>query len=171
MELVYYRLFDDEDVMKPLIQKYSTSHPNVTIKYRKFTDPLEYQNLIVNELAEGEGPDIFSAPNYWFIRNVKKINPLPVAAFSPKEFEQTFVAVANDDLVLKDPVDGQKKVFGVPLFVDTLALYFNKAIFDGAIPDPGHPATTWDGLKEDVSKLTKKTGIAYSIRMYGRFCQ
>lgn len=155
-ELVYYKLFDDEDVMAPLIQQYQAKNPGVTIRYRKFTDPVEYENLIINELAEGQGPDIFSMPNYWFLRNVKKLSPLPVNVFSPNKFEQTFVSVAKDNLVLKDPADGQNKVFGIPLAVDTLALYYNKSAFEDAIPSRGRPAETWEELKDDVYKLTKK---------------
>ena len=153
--LVFYSLFDGEDVYQPLIQQYTAKHPSVTIKYRKFTDPVEYMNLIINELAEGRGPDIFSAPNYWFLRNVKKLSPLPAQTLSPQQFEQTFVSVANDDLVLKDPADSQSKVFGIPLSVDTLALYYNKNAFDDKIPAQGKPAATWEGLKDDVFKLTK----------------
>lgn len=155
VELVFYSLFDNEDVYAPLIQQYTAKHPNITIKYRKFTDPVEYMNLIINELAEGQGPDIFSAPDYWFLRNVRKISPLPAAAFSPKQFADTFVSVANDDLVLQDPADGQDKVFGIPLSVDTLALYYNKGSYNDKIPSPGRPAATWEGLKDDVFKLSK----------------
>lgn len=155
VELVFYSLFDDEDVYVPLIQQYAAKHPNVTIKYRKFTDPVEYMNLIINELAEGRGPDIFSAPNYWFLRNSKKLTPLATKTFSTQQFEQTFVSVAKDDLVLQDPTDGQSKVFGIPLSVDTLALYYNKGAFDDKIPAQGRPAATWEGLKDDVFKLSK----------------
>jgi len=153
--LVFYSLFDDEDIYQPLIQQYTAKHPNITINYRKFTNPVDYMNLIINELAEGQGPDIFSAPNYWFLRNVKKISPMPTATLSPTQFQQTFVSVANDDLVLTDPADGQKKVFGIPLSVDTLALYYNKGDYDDKIPSQGHPATTWEGIKNDVFQLTK----------------
>jgi len=59
-------------------------------------------------------------------------------------------------LVLRDPSDLQMKIYGLPLFVDTLALYFNKGDYDDAIPSQGKPASTWEGLKDDVFKLTKK---------------
>ena len=155
VNLVFYSLFDDEDIYQPLIQQYSAKHPNVTITYRKFTDPVDYMNLIINELAEGQGPDIFAAPNYWFLRNVKKVSPLPSITFSPQQFQQTFVSVANDDLVFTDPNDGQKKVYGIPLYVDTLALYYNKADFEDKLPSQGHPSSTWEGIKNDVFQLTK----------------
>jgi len=154
--LVYYKLFDDEDVIRPIIQQYQASHPNVDIIYKKFTDPVEYENLIINELAEGEGPDIFSMPNSWFLRNTRKVSPLPVDKMLPSDFEKTFVDVAKTDLVLRDPADSTDKVFGIPLSVDTLALYFNKAQYNDKIPSQGRPAETWEGLKDDVYKLTKK---------------
>ncbi len=156
VSLVYYKLFDEEDVIEPLIQQYAATHTNVSIVYKKFTDPVEYENLIINELAEGEGPDIFSVPNYWFLRNVKKISPMPQAMMTTKQFEETFVSVAKDDLILRDPADGVMKIFGLPMTVDTLALYYNKAAFDDKIPSRGRPAETWEELKDDVFKLSKK---------------
>jgi ABC-type glycerol-3-phosphate transport system substrate-binding protein len=155
IELVYYKLFDDEDVMRPLIQQYQSENPNVTITYRKFEDPQEYENLIVNELAEGEGPDIFSVPNYWFLRNVKKLSPIPSDMATPEQIESTFVSVAYNDLVLTDPNDGIRKVFGIPLTVDTLALYYNRSAYEDKIPERGRPPQTWTELEEDVFKLTK----------------
>ncbi len=157
IELVYYKLFDDEDTMQPLIQEYMAKHPGISIRYRKFADdPAYYQSVIVNGLAEGEGPDIFSVPNSWFLRNSKKISPLPNDLLSSQEFEQTFVSVASKDLVFPDPVDGEKKIFGIPLTVDTLALYYNKAHFEDALPSSGRPSSTWEQLKEDVYQLTKR---------------
>ncbi|MBU1446336.1 extracellular solute-binding protein, partial [Patescibacteria group bacterium] len=156
IELTYYKLFDDSDVIEPLIQAYQAERPNIKIKYRKFTDTQEYYDLILNELAEGEGPDIFSVPNTWFAKNYKKVSPLPTDMMTPATFEDIYVAVTYDDLVRPDPATGENKIYGFPMTVDTLALYYNKDQFEDAIPERGKPATTWDGIKEDVYKLTKK---------------
>jgi multiple sugar transport system substrate-binding protein len=155
VELVYYKLFDQEDIMRPLIQQYEATHSNVTIKYKKFENQEDYYRTILNELAEGEGPDIFSVPNYWIKGNAKKISPLPTKTGSPKDFSDTFVSVAEKDLVFADPRDGETKVFGLPMSVDTLALYYNKGLYEDRVPSRGKPATTWDGFKDDVFKLTK----------------
>lgn len=167
VELVYYKLFDDEDVMQPLIAQYQTKHPNVTIRYRKFTDPKEYENLVVNELAEGKGPDLFSAPNYWFLRHYAKLSPLPANKLSAQQFDQTFVNVASKDLTLLDPTDGQRKVFGLPLTVDTLALYYNKSVFEDVLASRGRPAATWEELKDDVFKLSKKDNSFERFQLAG----
>ena len=156
IELTYYKLYDDSDVIEPLIQEYQAKNPNIKIRYRQFTNPDEYYDLVLNELAEGEGPDIFSVPNTWFIKNYKKISPAPLDLVPPKAFEDTFVAVTYKDLVRIDPTTGAYAVYGIPMSVDTLALYYNKDQFDDKIPERGKPATTWEGLKEDVFKLTKK---------------
>ncbi|MFC1750456.1 extracellular solute-binding protein [Pseudomonadota bacterium] len=153
--LVYYKMFDGEDTMKPLIQQYQAENPMVQIIYRKFDNLKEYEDLIINELAEGEGPDIFSVPNYWFLRHKKKISPLPYEMMTPEIFDQTFVSVATNDLVLRDPADGYSKIYGLPLTVDTLAVYYNKSTFEDKVPSRGRPAETWEELKEDVFKLTK----------------
>ncbi len=153
-EIVYYKLVDDESVFAPMIQEYQTQNPNVTITYRKFVDADYYYDLILNELAEGEGPDIFSVPNTWIDRNYKKIIPADPAIIPAQAFRDTFVSVAADDLVRGDAENEQ--VYGLPLTVDTLALYYNKDQFEDRIPAQGKPSVTWEGIKDDVFKLTKE---------------
>ncbi|MBA4336821.1 hypothetical protein C0416_03545 [bacterium] len=156
IEITYYKLFDDSEVMDPLIQEYRALHPTVRINYRQFTDTQEYYDTILNELAEGEGPDIFSVPNTWFAKNYKKVYPAPANMLPYQTFEETFVSVTMDDLVKQNPETGELLVYGIPMTVDTLALYYNKDQFDDALPAQGKPSSTWEGLKEDVFKLTKK---------------
>ncbi len=156
IELVYYKLFDEEAVFAPIIQDYIAQNPNVKISYRKFVDPVEYENLIINELAEGEGPDIFSVPNTWLDKNFKKVIPADPALISAQSFRDVFVSVAAQDLVRQPPGQEQEFVYGIPLTVDTLALYYNKDHFEDKIPERGKPAVTWEGIKEDVFKLTKQ---------------
>jgi len=155
VELVYYKLFDDEDTIKPLIQQYQALHPNVVITYKKFSDSKDYYNTILNELAEGQGPDIMSVPNYWLLKNSRKLTPLDPNVFSPKQFQDTFVSVAYNDSVLTDSRDGATKVFGLPMAVDTLGLYYNKSDYEDRVPSRGKPGATWDDFKDDVYKLTK----------------
>lgn len=155
VELVYYKLFDEEDVIRPLIQQFQATNPNIVISYRKFSDEQDYYRTILNELAEGEGPDIFSVPNYWLASNVKKLTPMPNDYYSPATFEQTFVSVAAKDALLIDPADGVKKVYGLPMTVDSLALYYNKDLYEDRVPQRGRPGATWEEFKDDVLKLTK----------------
>ena len=153
IELTYYRLFDPEDVFEPLIKTYESEHPNIRINYKKFTDQYEYMNLIINELAEGEGPDIFSLHSAEFSEHQRKLTPATNKIMDPETFKATFVPGASQDLLLKGE-NGEIRVYGLPLYVDTLALYYNADHFEEVIPDRGKPAAAWSELQQDVTKLT-----------------
>jgi len=154
VELTYYKLFDDPDVMEEIINNYESQNPNVKINYRYFDDYLEYERVILNELAEGRGPDIFSMPNSWFISNYRKVAPMPSSLGSVASFESTFVDVARRDLVRPDD-SGLDQIYALPMTVDTLAIYYNKDHFEDRNPITGKPAVTWDGIMEDVVLLNK----------------
>lgn len=154
VELTYYKVFDSSDLIEPIITKYEDSHPGLVIHYKKFANYSEYEKTILNEMAEGEGPDIFSMQNTWFISNYKKISPLPDEMGLPSAFASTFVDVAYKDLVRPDE-EGIEKIYGLPMTVDTLALYYNKDHFEDRIPAKGKPSSTWEGIKEDVTLLNK----------------
>ncbi|PIR54814.1 hypothetical protein COU74_03645 [Candidatus Peregrinibacteria bacterium CG10_big_fil_rev_8_21_14_0_10_36_19] len=154
IELTYYKFLEDTDVMQPFINDYIAKHPGLKINYRKFSDFDEYQRVLLNEMAEGEGPDLFSVPNTWFASNYKKISPLPLEVGNPEAFSATFVDVAAKDLVRPDG-EGVKRIYGLPMTVDNLALYYNKSHFEDSLPQTGKPSNTWEGIKEDVKELSK----------------
>lgn len=152
--LNYYKVFDDNEILDPILRQYETEHPGLKINYRKFSDFNEYQRVILNEMAEGGGPDIFSMQNTWFLSNYKKLAPLPSDFGKPADFGATFVDVAYKDLIRVDQ-NGREQVYGMPMTVDTLALYYNKAQFEDRIPARGRPSKTWEGIKDDVILLNK----------------
>jgi ABC-type glycerol-3-phosphate transport system substrate-binding protein len=155
IQLTFYGLFDNEDVYRPMIQAYQSQSPNVSITYKKFIDPAQYLDLIVNELAEGEGPDIFMMHNTWFPEHYRKLTPAPRNIAEPELFKSLFVDVASEDLIIPDD-EGQEKVWGIPLYVDTLGLYYNDSHFEDAIPSQGQPSNTWQGILNDVALLTRQ---------------
>lgn len=151
-EIVIYNMYDSEDVFDRLIADYKSKNPYTKIVYRKFDDFEEYEKLILDELAQGEGPDIFAMPNSWFVKNRKKLVPMPAAQGTPQNFRDIFVDVAAKDLIVTDD-SGIEQVYGAPLYVDTLALYYNKQQFEDRLPSSGKPSLTWDGIKNDVLVL------------------
>lgn len=152
VSLTFYGL-DDSDVFDSLISKYRESHPNVRITYKKFNDSAEFEHLLVNEIAEGEGPDIFYIHNTWLPRHIKKIIPLQEEVLTPENYSEYYVNVTAEDFIQPDPKDGIRKIYALPLYVDTLALYYNKKIFERELPERGKPASTWEDMKNDASKL------------------
>lgn len=153
-ELVIWNLFDNSDALKGQIQAFESLNPGVQITYKKFVNAEEYWNTILNELAEGEGPDILAVNNNWINKNYKKFYPMPEGNLSipmnPEIFRQTFFNVASEDLIIDN------KIIGIPLSIDTLALYYNKQLFIDNISNSDEPAKTWDGIKEQVYTITKQ---------------
>lgn len=152
-EIVIWNLFDNSDSLQGQIQAFESSHPGVDITYKKFVNLEEYWNTIVNELAEGEGPDIFAINNNAILKHSKKFYPMPLEGMeipmNPEIFRQTFFNAAADDLIIAD------NIMGIPLSIDTLALFYNKQLFVDNISDSDEPARTWDEIKEQVYTLTK----------------
>lgn len=151
VELEWWGVFDDSDTFKDVIALYQKTHPYVKeIRYKKI--PYDnYERELVNALAEGRGPDIFSINNTWLPRYEGKISPLPQGeeTMTFRQFDETFVDVAKSDLTK----EGQ--IYGIPFFVDTLALYYNKSIFNSE--KIALPPKNWDEFQNAVKTLVKDT--------------
>lgn len=148
--LNYWRVFDGPDAFDEIIKKYQASHPNIKINYRKLRYE-EYESELLNALAEDRGPDIFSLHNTWMKKYESKLAPLPktitmayqvtegsikkevvqklqtVNSLTVKELRDNFVDVVAGDVIM---ADGQ--IYGLPLSVDTLAMYYNRDLFNRA---------------------------------------
>lgn len=146
VNLTFWSLWDEKDVFDPIIDGYKQLRPNVNITYKKMT-PTEYEQAVVEALAAGKGPDIWIMHNTWLPRHQNKLTPMPEGFISIEDFSDSFVDVVSQDFV----VDGQ--VYAIPLSVDTLALYYNKDLYNSAFIT--EPPAIWEEFNEDVKKLTK----------------
>lgn len=136
---------DSEEVFQDLINRYQLAYPQIKINYHQI-DPLKYENALINALASRKGPDILMIRHDWLLKHWEKLYPAPY--ISPKEIKETFPEVVVNDLILNN------QVYGLPLWIDTLALYYNKDLFNGAgIP---LPPKTWQEFQEYVQILTQK---------------
>ncbi len=151
INLTCWRLWDDEDIFEPIISEYEKKHSNVKIHYKK----LEYENYeeeITNALAEGRGPDIWMIKNDWLPFHYKKLAPLPEGVMSQQEFKDAFADIALQELTY----DGQ--IYGIPLSCDTLAVFFNKHLFQQSLAKEPQSDWTWDEFIQKVQQLTKRDG-------------
>lgn len=146
VNLVWWKTFEDPQNLQDLITDYQTIHKNVTITVEK-KDITTYEQDLVNALASGTGPDIFSIHNDWLPKHADKISPMPAILMSLRTYNDTFVDVASSDFI-KDT-----KIYALPLNVDVLTLYYNKDLLNSA--GIAQPPTTWPELVSDVQKLTK----------------
>lgn len=179
VELDYWRVFDGKDTFDPVIDAYRLQHPNVRINYRKLRFD-EYETELVRAFAEGRGPDIFSVHNTWMREYQDLMMPMPpsvtivqqeqrgtvrkelvtVAVEKPTVSQKTlnanYVEAVPEDVVLPYQPDprtaAENRIYGLPLSVDTLALYYNKDLLDAA--GIAVPPSTWAEFQQDVTKLT-----------------
>jgi len=147
MKLDVWGVFDNSNDYNSIFSEYEELNPHIdNIAYKKFTID-RYREDLLNALAADKGPDIFMIKNTWLPDFKDKIVAVSPQIITEKEFGENFVEVVSHDA--KDEHD----IYAVPLFVDSLALYYNKDIFNsvGIISPP----TTWEELSEDVKLITR----------------
>lgn len=146
VELEMWGPIDDSRLYENLSREYREANPFMRrVTYRKFLVD-EYKEDLLDALAAGNGPDIFLIRNTWVPEFQDKIVPAPAELVNEATIGREFVNVVADDVLIEG------SVYGVPLFVDSLALYYNKDLFDFA--GITQPPKTWSDLIRDSRKLT-----------------
>ena len=153
-ELQFWGFSDTAQVYENAFNNFKKIYPSVTIKYRSFAAPEEYETAVLEALAAGKGPDIFMIPNADLLRNLNKIVPIPPKTkntsvdFSILQLRQLFPQTVEQDFVSKGDI------YGLPLSMDTLTLIYNRNFLNQAgVP---LPPENWEEFKNLMPKLTKK---------------
>lgn len=175
--LEYWTVFDDVDAIQKEIAAYRGLRQYINVNIRQLRADELYPRLI-EALAEDHGPDIISVQNRDMGKFISKLAPMPSSVSDTTvlveqgKFSQTvtvntqtqpLVTLSGLDneyiKVVKDDVVRDGQIYGLPLSVDMMAVYYNKDLLDRAgIPQP--PAN-WEDFQENVKKITKydkKTG-------------
>lgn len=176
--LEMWGVWDDSDAYSELIAQYKAAHPYISINYKKFRYE-EYEQQLLEAFARGKGPDIFAIHNTWTKKYQELITPMPAQtstvliyesgsikketvrqiqttrSITPREIRTQFVDQVAKDMVISG-IDSQgnfvEQIYGLPLSVDTLAMFYNKSLLNLAgIPTP---ATTWKDFQQQVKQTT-----------------
>ncbi|OGN39760.1 MAG: hypothetical protein A2457_00250 [Candidatus Yanofskybacteria bacterium RIFOXYC2_FULL_44_13] len=152
--LVFWGVFDDKNAYDAVIKDFEKANPGVKVYYRSFSTYEEYESGLLDALAAGTGPDMYMIHHTWLPKHGNKLAALPSKIEGEKEplmtlktFNDQFVEVAYDDFVY----NGQ--IYALPLYVDTLALYYNRDMFNSA--GITRPPENWDEFNTDVELLTR----------------
>jgi len=137
-------LDEDTEIWDPILIRFENSYPDINATLEEIA-PGNYENELLNALAAGRGPDVFMFNSKWLIEHGDKIAPAPSNKMTAETFSGFFPQVAEQDFV------SEGRIYAMPLFVDTLALLYNRDIFDakGVVFAPG----TWKEFEEAVAKL------------------
>lgn len=123
---------------------YKALWPNVSVEYKEL-NPATYEEDLLNALAAGAGPDVFMFKNTWLPKHFNKISPVGETQFGLAQIQQIFPTVVEQDFA----PDGL--IYALPLYIDTLALYYNQDIFDTA--GIAFPPTTWLAFQNLIPQL------------------
>lgn len=144
ISLSYWGLWEEKEMMDPVIKLYEQKNPGVKIIYEKKT-PQDYREKLIFRSQKGQGPDIFRFHNTW-LPEIKEITaPLPPEVMTSAEFEKTFYPIHQKDLKIG------KYYYGLPLSVDGLVLVYNEDLFKKA--GINKSPTNWDELIEDAGRI------------------
>jgi len=175
--LEYWRVFDGEDSFDDIIDDYRSSHSNVKINYTKLRFD-EYEDELIRAFAENRGPDIFTIHNTWLNGYTDLIMPMPETitvteqevqgslrqevvtvsktktSMTERTLKNEFVEQVAEDVLLEYAASTgtENRIFGLPLSMDTLGLFYNKDLLNAA--GIASPPTTWSDFQNQVELLT-----------------
>ena len=172
--LKFWSIYDDSDAFSEIIEDYRKIHPNVTVEYKKLLYE-EYEKELLEAFAKDEGPDLFSVHNTWMRKYQPLMSPMPSSVTLPiksvqgtvkkeevvelvpqKLYTPSQITTMFGDTVAQDAImtfEDANRVYGLPLSLDTLALYYNKDILNNA--SLAQPAQYWTDLAPQVEKIRK----------------
>lgn len=151
IELTYWGLWEENDLIKPAIDLYQQQNPNIKINYVRQSS-VNYRTRVQSQISDGVGPDIFRIHNTWLPQMQDFISPAPSSVFSLQEYKTLFYPVAADSFVKNN------SIYAAPWEIDGLVLFYNEERLAGV---GGKPPRTWQEFIDLASKMTIKdqTGI------------
>ncbi len=145
--LTWWGLWEDEAVMKILTDEFTRENPKIKVNYVQ-QNPRQYRERITARIGNNKTddvPDVFVYHNSWTPMFSSILLPFSEDVITPEEFEKAYYPVMQDDLVKNGAI------YGIPLGVDTLALFVNTKYLKDADIDP---PKTWDDFTAATVGLT-----------------
>jgi len=147
--LEIWGISDDSKAFSSIINNFQKRYPHIRISYIQ-KDQINYHEDILKAFGDNEAPDMFMIKNSWVPYYQNKISPLDLKKdkdLNLFDIDETYPQIAKNEL-LKDDY-----LLGIPLYVDTLALYYNQDIFN--YYNIALPPTTWEEVLSLVSRLRR----------------
>ncbi|MFA4890529.1 MAG: extracellular solute-binding protein [Candidatus Paceibacterota bacterium] len=139
--------FSDKEI-GPLISKFNESNTDFfSISYTE-KDPANYKNNLLNAMAAGNSPDVWFVSQDMVLAHKDKIQVIPFASFSERNFKDMFIDSGDVFLNKKE-----ENVVAFPYVIDPLVLYWNRDLFSSA--SIAQPPKYWDEFLANSGALTK----------------
>ncbi|WP_175989479.1 ABC transporter substrate-binding protein [Bacillus sp. Marseille-Q1617] len=143
----------EQKLLKQTLADFEEKYPNIDVKHEVISE--QYMDVLKTRLIGGEGPDVFyldalEAPALIETGVVEPLDEYVTDDFDVDDFEKPMLEAFQ--------VDG--KTYGFPKDYSTLALFYNKKMFEEAgveVPK------TWEDLREVSKKLTKDGVYGFGV--------
>jgi multiple sugar transport system substrate-binding protein len=152
VEIEYWQYVFDTRVqaMDQLIETFEAANPDITVKHTTFPYA-DYQTRVVAAKAGGQSPDVMQLFYGWLDKFIAGglLQPLSPETFPHDEIEAEFFPIVS---AMKRGND----YYGLPTAVRSLALFYNKKLFEEAGLDPDKPPRTVEEYVAAAEATTKR---------------
>lgn len=169
--------FDEKKVYDELVKPFVAANPTASVefKYIEAADAKEYEAKVVDAIASGTGPDVWLIRTDWLPKHAPKLTTMPGGLGWDLEEDETETDGLNrifSSAIIKQN-SFQAAIYGLPLAVDSLALYVNEEKLDAIKEELNNARVegvdilneypqTWAELEAWVRLMTKKNRTTIS---------
>lgn len=154
--LTYWGLWEEDNLIKPVIAQFERQNPTIKITYVRQSS-INYRTRVQTQIREGVGPDVFRIHNSWLPMFEADLAPAPKDIFTISEYQRLFYPVASLSFVKGDDI------YAASLGIDGLALYYNEELLSGV----GKPPKTWREFIDTAVKMTVRDPQTGQIQTAG----
>lgn len=149
VSLEIWGILDDSKTFLPIIDNFQKKYPYTRINYT-LKNKNTYHEDLLKAFSNNQAPDIFMLWNSNLPYYQNKISYLDLKKnkdFNLFDLDQTYPQIAKNELIKGD------YLLGIPLYIDSLALYYNQDIFN--YYNIALPPATWDEVLNLISRLRR----------------
>lgn len=158
----------DQPIIEEMLRLYVTpalEKEGITVLYEPIAD--DFQRYIVNALSANTAPDLFYMDIFWAQSLIQAGQVEPLDSYIAKS-----KLLKKEDFIpsLLDAFSHQGKVYGIPKDFNTLALFYNKDLFDLAGVAYPDEHDTWDTFARKLEAVSKLDGV-YGLALQPEFAR
>lgn len=141
------------DALNTRIEQFEDAYPNITVEAQEY----EWRaTTFAAQLAGGTLPTVFEIP----VTDSKTLIQNGQLANIDAQVHDLGYADEFNEAIMVNATDDSGTIFALPAkSFYTVALHYNRNLFEEAGLDPDDPPSTWDEIREAAKTITEKTGV------------
>lgn len=144
----------DKKIVKDYLLELTKSNKALEVVKYTQVDYRNFENELVNAIAEGRSPDLVILPHSLLVSYRSKLQPISYETITERTFRDTYIDGA--EIFMRG--DG---IYGLPFAVDPLVMYWNRDIFSSS--GLAQPPKTWESLVAQTTKAIVRTNDELEI--------